>query len=82
MSYRTGMSNIANQMHWHQNDPGVVPNLIPTGAGSPTGIAFYEGSLLPENAQNAPIHADAGPRVIRSYPIQAVGAGYKGDVLP
>jgi len=29
--------------HWHQNDPGVVPNLLLTGAGSPTGIAIYEG---------------------------------------
>lgn len=82
LSYRTGMSNIANQMHWHQNDPGVVPNLLPTGAGSPTGIAFYEGSLLPENAQNAPILADAGPRVIRAYPTQIAGAGYTAKMQP
>ncbi|MFK7925888.1 MAG: PVC-type heme-binding CxxCH protein, partial [Bacteroidia bacterium] len=81
LSYRTGMSNIANQMHWHQNDPGVVPNLIPTGAGSPTGIAFYEGSHLPKKAQNAPIHADAGPRIIRAYPTKNSGAGYKAEML-
>ena len=32
---------------WHQHDPGVVPNLLHTGAGSPTGICIYEGKLLP-----------------------------------
>ena len=30
---------------WHQNDPGVVPNLLHTGAGSPTGILVYEGKV-------------------------------------
>ena len=37
--------------HWHQNDPGVVPNMLHTGAGSPTGICIYEGSLLPTRFQ-------------------------------
>jgi hypothetical protein len=40
------------QYHWHLNDPGVVPLLIGTGAGSPTGITVYEGKLLPEPFQN------------------------------
>ena len=34
--------------HWHQNDPGVIPNLLFTGGGSPTGMLVYEGNLLPE----------------------------------
>ncbi|MCB1122864.1 MAG: dehydrogenase, partial [Verrucomicrobiae bacterium] len=49
--------------HWHQNDPGVVPNFVHTGAGSPTGITVYEGDLLPPIFRNQVIHCDAGPGV-------------------
>jgi hypothetical protein len=62
--------------HWHLYDPGVVPNLLQTGNGSPTGIAVYEGSLLPDPFRNQVIHCDAGPRVVRAYPVTASGAGY------
>lgn len=55
------------EAHWHLRWPGVVPNLIHTGGGSPTGICFYEGDLLPEQFRGAIIHADAGPNVIRAY---------------
>ena len=65
---------------WHQYDPGVVPNLLHTGAGSPTGIAVYEGKLLPEAFRNQMIHCDAGPRVVRAYPVQNDGAGYKAEI--
>src|SRR6185503_3072972 len=64
---------------WHQYDPGVVPNLLHTGAGSPTGILLYEGKLLPEIFRNQIIHCDAGPRVVRAYPAQPDGAGYKAS---
>jgi len=67
--------------HWHLNDPGVVPNLLQTGAGSPTGILHYEGKLLPEIYQNALIHCDAGPRVVRAYTLKTDGAGYKADIV-
>lgn len=63
--------------HWHQNDPGVVPNLIITGAGAPSGILIYEGTLLPEIFRHQMILADAGTRTIRAYPVQPDGAGYK-----
>jgi putative membrane-bound dehydrogenase-like protein len=63
--------------HWHQFDPGVVPNLLQTGNGSPTGILVYEGKLLPEIFRNQMIHCDAGPRVVRAYPVENDGAGYK-----
>jgi len=65
---------------WHQYDPGVVPNLLHTGAGSPTGIAVYEGRLLPQVFRNQMIHCDAGPRVVRTYPVQPEGAGYMAGV--
>ncbi len=67
--------------HWHLNDPGVVPNLLQTGAGSPTGIIVYEGKLLPEVFRNQVIHCDAGPNVVRSYPVQKDGAGYKAEIV-
>jgi putative membrane-bound dehydrogenase-like protein len=65
---------------WHQYDPGVVPNLLHTGQGSPTGITVYEGKLLPSVFRNQVIHCDAGPRVVRAYPVEADGAGYTASV--
>ncbi|MDB5295594.1 MAG: dehydrogenase [Phycisphaerales bacterium] len=44
-----------------------MPNLLNTGGGSPTGIAVYEGDLLPEAYRGALIHCDAGPNVVRAY---------------
>ena len=67
--------------HWHLNDPGAVPNLLQTGAGSPTGMIVYEGKLLPEVFQNQMIHCDAGPNVVRSYPVQKDGAGYTASIV-
>ena len=78
---RTNLEKDIPHRHWHQNDPGVVPNLLLTGAGSPTGILVYEGNLLPEVFRNQIIHCDAGPRVVRSYPVTADGAGYKAGIV-
>lgn len=66
--------------HWHLNDPGVVPNMLQTGGGSPTGILVYEGDLLPERFHNQLIHSDAGPNVVRSYAVSNDGAGYKATI--
>lgn len=66
--------------HFHQFDPGVVPNLLQTGNGSPTGIAIYEGKNLPEVFRNQMIHCDAGPRVVRAYPVTPSGAGYTAKI--
>lgn len=69
------------QRHWHQNDPGVVPNMLLTGAGSPTGMQVYEGDLLPSIFHGQPIHCDAGPNVVRAYITQPDGAGYKAEIV-
>jgi len=69
------------QQHWHLNDPGVVPNLLLTGAGSPTGICVYEGALLPEVFRNQVIHCDAGPNIVRAYVAKKDGAGYKAEIV-
>ncbi|MDP3467924.1 MAG: c-type cytochrome [Daejeonella sp.] len=78
---RTNLEDSIPLRHWHLNDPGVVPNLLQTGAGSPTGILLYEGSLLPAQYQNQIIHSDPGPNVVRSYPVKKNGAGYTAGIL-
>ncbi len=77
---RTGWEFEIPQRHWHLNDPGVVPTMLITGAGSPTGITVYEGRLLPEVFWDQPLHCDAGPNVVRAYVTKAEGAGYSAKI--
>ncbi|MEZ6042259.1 MAG: NPCBM/NEW2 domain-containing protein [Planctomycetaceae bacterium] len=77
---RTNLEKEIPLQHWHLNDPGVVPNLLQTGAGSPTGMICYEGDRLPERFINQLIHCDAGPNVVRSYSVNSNGAGYSASV--
>ncbi len=79
---RTNMEMDIPQRHWHQSDPGSIPNLLVTGAGSPAGMCIYEGSLLPDAYQNQMIHCEAGNNVVRAYPVSNDGAGYKAEILP
>jgi len=82
--WQDGRPNIERDIplrHWHLNDPGVVPNLIQTGAGSPTGIVVYEGSLLPEQFFGQPIHCDAGPNIVRAYVSTKKGAGFDAEIV-
>jgi putative membrane-bound dehydrogenase-like protein len=78
---RIGWESEIPQRHWHQNDPGVVPNMLMTGAGSPTGMQVYEGDLLPSIFHGQPIHCDAGPNVVRGYITLPDGAGYKAEIV-
>ncbi len=80
-SARTNQEDSIPYKHWHLNDPGVIPNMLQTGAGSPTGMVIYEGSLLPEKFRGQIIHCDAGPNVVRSYPVTKKGAGYSADTI-
>ena len=79
--HRTGGHPDRPLQHWHLRDPGVVPNLLQTGAGSPTGITIYEGSLLPKVFQNQILHTDAGPNICRAYPAEDDGAGYRAKMV-
>jgi len=79
-SSRPNLEPAIHDRHWHQNDPGVVPNLLITGGGSPCGICVYEGSLLPDRFRGALIHCDAGPNVVRAYHVQPAGAGYAASI--
>lgn len=78
---RVGMHEEIPLRHWHQNDPGVVPNLLQTGSGSPTGILFYQGQHLPTAFQQQMLHCEPGHNVVRAYPVQKAGAGYQAEML-
>lgn len=78
---RTNMEAEIPRRHWHLNDPGVIPNLLQTGAGAPTGICVYEGDLLPAPFRGALIHTDAGPNICRAYRTKPDGAGYTAEVV-
>lgn len=83
-SWRANRTNIEDSIplqHWHLNDPGVVPNLLQTGAGSPTGMLVYEGELLPREFRNQVIHADAGLNIVRAYSVKTDGAGYRAEII-
>jgi putative membrane-bound dehydrogenase-like protein len=65
------------QTHWHEEQPGIVHKTLRTGFGSPTGICFYEGTLLPDKYWGELLHTDAGPRELRSFIRKPKGAGYE-----
>jgi len=67
------------QSHWHEEKPGVVPKILRTYFGSPTGMCVYEGTLLPKKYWGQLLHTDAGPRHVRCYHLEPDGAGYKVD---
>jgi len=79
-AYRANWEDSIPLRHWHLNDPGVVPNLLQTGSGSPAGLAVYEGDLLPQ-LKGMLIHAEPLHHVIRAYKISNQGAGKSGEIL-
>lgn len=78
---RINMEAEIPRRHWHQDDPGVIPNLLFTGSGSPCGMMVYEGDLLPAPFQGQMIHCEAGHQVVRAYPVTPDGAGYQGNTV-
>jgi putative membrane-bound dehydrogenase-like protein len=78
---RTNIEDSIPHRHWHLNDPGVVPNLLQTGSGSPTGMIVYEGRLLPKAFWDQMIHCEPGHNVVRAYPVQKDGAGYNAKIV-
>jgi len=62
--------------HWHQEDPGVMPAGDRSGAGAPTGVAFYESAALGKKYNGMLLSADAGRNVIFGYHPTMSGAGY------
>jgi putative membrane-bound dehydrogenase-like protein len=74
--YKAAFPNLTKpEAHWHLRWPGIVPNLLNTGAGAPCGICVYEGDLLPEVYRGALLHCDAGPNIVRAYVTRPGGVG-------
>ncbi len=67
------------EAHWHQDDPGVMPAGDNTGAGSPTGIAFYEGDAMGAKYRGTLLSCEAGRNVIFAYQPKTMGAGFTLD---
>lgn len=67
------------QTHWHEEQPGVVPKILRTFFGSPTGMCVYEAGLLPKPYRGQPLHTEAGPRNLRCYHTKVQGAGFSVD---
>ena len=61
--------------HWHMELPGVAPPVLRLGAGSPCGLAVYEGALLPARYRGQILHAEAGKRIVAGYQLRDDGAG-------
>jgi putative membrane-bound dehydrogenase-like protein len=80
-SERTGMHQEIAKRHWHQNDAGVIPNLLTVGRGAPAGICIYEGDLLPQVFRGQIVHCDPLVGVVRSFPVEPEGAGYNARVV-
>ncbi|WP_162340764.1 PVC-type heme-binding CxxCH protein [Cyclobacterium salsum] len=72
---RPGQSTVT--AHWHQDDPGVIPMGDSTGAGSPTGVTFYESDLMGEKYRGTLLAGEAGRNVILAYKPEPTGAGFK-----
>ena len=64
--------------HWNEEVPGIVPKVLRTYFGAPTGMCFYEGTLFPKKYWGQPLHTDAGPRQVRCYHLTPDGALRRG----
>ena len=64
------------EAHWHQEDPGVMPAGDNSGAGSPTGIVFYEGDAMGEKYRGTLLSCEAGRNVVFAYQPEQTGAGF------
>lgn len=80
-SQRIGSSSEIPIRHWHQNDPGSIPNVLNNGSGSPSGVEVYEANLLPERIRGGIIHCEPGHNVVRVYLPQVAGAGYSAETI-
>ncbi len=55
-AWRFGIGEEETRQRWHQNDPGVVPNVLELDLGESGGLTIYEGNLLPPRLQNQIFH--------------------------
>ncbi|WP_261342163.1 PVC-type heme-binding CxxCH protein [Adhaeretor mobilis] len=78
---RMGMSLEIPERHWHQNDPGSIPNVLNNGSGSPAGVEVYEADLLPNRIRGGVVHCDPGHNVVRVYLPVKQDSGYTAETI-
>ncbi|MEO5581182.1 MAG: PVC-type heme-binding CxxCH protein [Saprospiraceae bacterium] len=78
-TFRTNWEDSIPLRHWHLNDPGVIPNMLQTGSGSPCGMTVYESDLIPSLTGDL-LHAEALHNVLRAYHTTTSGAGKKAEI--
>jgi putative membrane-bound dehydrogenase-like protein len=76
---RIGAHPFSGKRHWHQNDPGAVPNVIETGNGAPAGVTVYEGDLLPATVRDQVIFCESGGHLVWALPAKNAGAGFTAE---
>lgn len=59
--------------------PGIVPKLVGTGNGAPTGILVYEGDLFPKEYYGGVIQLDAGTHQVNLHRLVRHGAAFRSD---
>lgn len=72
----------AARAHWRQDDPGTIPAGDIYGAGSPTGIAFYENGALPSKYEGSLFSCEARARTIFGYRPHLAKEGAGMDLGP
>lgn len=63
--------------HWHADTPGVVPPVLITGFGAPSGQLFIEHDLWGSQYRNVLLQCDPGPRELKAFHLQHRGAGHQ-----
>lgn len=76
---RTNLEADVAKRHWHQNDPGIIPNVTEMGTGFPMGMTVYEGKLLPRKYWDQILLSDAGAQGLRGFTLKNDGAGYTAE---
>jgi putative membrane-bound dehydrogenase-like protein len=74
-----GYQTPQSSRHSAEELPGIVPKLVGTGNGAPSGILVYEGDLFPEECHGAVMQLDAGTHQVNFHPLVRHGAAFRSD---
>ncbi len=74
-----GYQTPGSSRQWAEELPGIVPKLVGTGNGGPTGILVYEGDLFGKEYQGAVLQLDAGTHQVNFHPLKRHGAAFRSE---
>jgi putative membrane-bound dehydrogenase-like protein len=76
---RYGYQHPSSARHWAEEIPGIIPKLVGTGNGAPSGLTVYEGDLLPPEYFGAVLQVDAGSHHINAHRLVRSEGGFRAD---